>query len=478
MSKRNGGRSPAPALPSAHLAIFAYGGLVPETLTCILHTKEDWPELGMESRFEDALIYRMRDRAASYFLEHTEAEVFMMVDHDVIWERGDLQYLAQKCAESRGVVAGIYPKRGMGQDPPVRFHPSVNGKYTFGDDILLPATYLPTGFMAIHRDVLVRFTKDIPYTIGGYWPFFHPRLAEHPAGVEGLSEDYAFTYMALDFGLPVHAAMKLRLQHVGHYIYRMVDANVIPPPDRPVSVNVEGQVQERPLPILDTLPEDIRDATGIPLDRFGTAVNQAKASMAELWQGVTPEQESAWYLRKDIGKRYILDLADWHMRGAIHSLIMEIEEHVPYLEGPVLDYGAGIGTLALHLASKGADVDVYEPNEILRQFISFRSEKHKAPVNINPEFREYALIVCWHVLEHLPEAEQPQVAEKLVSMLAPGGRILSQSDFVKDSMHPFHHEREDNGDGLLEDVGLVRVGPNTWAKAAEVCQKPLASKTS
>ena len=119
----------------------------------------------------------MRDRAASHFFTETDAEVMLMVDHDIIWEEGDLDYIAKKCAKNKGIVAGIYPKRSMGQDIPVRFAPLSAGesrKVFFGDDVCLDADFVTTGFMAIHRDVLTALVKEMPLTIGASGPSSPP----------------------------------------------------------------------------------------------------------------------------------------------------------------------------------------------------------------------------------------------------------------------------------------------------------------
>lgn len=492
MSRKNGkgdGVAPAP-LPSAMLIVFAYGNVLPETVKCIVQQAKAWPDLGIETRHEDALIPRMRDRAASWFLEWTEAEVLIMLDHDIEWEPGDMEYIAQRCAETKGVVAGIYPKRGMGQDPPVT--PALDapeGRYHFGDDVLLPALHVPTGFLAIHRDVLLGLAKRLPYTMSGCWPFFLIGLfpgqmpddhdecpfcmpAEDGKFVhyEYLSEDYAFVRRVHEVGFPVYMALKPRLKHVGHYVYRMVDAITQPEPDRPVPVTIGGPASVQ-IEVLHSLSSHAAEFFGIPLDRYAQACQQARANLAELWTEAkveTPAEEMAWYKRVDVGRRYVLDLADWHQRGVTANQIHEIEEFLPALNGPVLDYGAGIGSLALHLTRKGADVTCYEPNAELRRFMKFRAEKMGVEVKIKgtaPDGK-YALIICWHVLEHVSDPESLMI--DLERMLLPGGRILSQSDFHVDPLHTMHHQREDNGDGLFEAVGLTRLGPNMWARVSEV----------
>jgi len=426
----------------------------------------------------------MRDRAASYFYTDTEAEVLLMVDHDIIWEEGDLEYIAKKCSKNKGIVAGIYPKRSIGQDVPVRFAPLPEGessrKVWFGDDACLDAEFVTTGFMAIHRDVITALAEELPLTIGGFWPFFTPALTQAAAGVEYLSEDWSFCLRAKGKGIKIWAAMKPRLKHIGEWVYRMVDANYDPPPDTKMSITLTDRDINKDSPLVKSLPEDLFKMEGLPPERFSSEAMTARQKLVELWEENPPQHpadEIAWYLREEVGRAYVLDLAEGHMRGVTTGIINEIEETVSVIEGPVLEYGAGIGTLALHLSSQGADVDVYEPNEFLADFIQRRAKLHDLTVNKKkfvPALRDnYQVIILWHVLEHLLPFEQDAVVADLEGRLAPGGRIISQSDFHADQAHPFRHQRaeEDDGDGLLAGVGLIRVGANTWARATEVAAK-------
>ncbi len=398
-----------------------------------------------------------------------------MVDHDIIWEEGDLEYIAKQCSKNKGIVAGIYPKRSPGQDVPVRFSAGQSRKVWFGDDVVLDADYVTTGFMAIHRDVLTSLIEEMPLTIGGFWPFFTPALAAHPAGVEYLSEDWAFCLRASGKGFSIKAAMKPRLKHIGEYVYRMVDANVTPPPDTAMSITITDHDINEDSPLISSLATDIFKMEGMPPERFASETMVARQKMAELWNEsapMTPPQAADWYRRDDIGRLYVLDLADSHMRGVTTGILNEIEETVSVTEGPVLEYGAGIGTLALCLSSKGFDVDAYEPNEFLADFIQRRADLHDLKVNkknfVAALRDDYQIIILWNVLEHMPDFEQEIVVADLEARLAPGGRIISQSDFRADETHPFHHVREDNGDGLLAGAGLVKAGPNTWARKSEI----------
>ena len=213
----------------ATLYLFAYGGICADTHLAICREAREWAELVHGVVKDDALIERARSKAASHFLIDSEAgDVMLMVDHDISFEKGDLRYLAEKCAETGGIVAGIYPKRSFKEalrgmtfriDEPTRF--------VVGQDRLIPATYVSTGFIAIHRDVVAHVARAMQPVIQGFYPMFLPIVLDTPHGHEHLSEDWAFCERAK--GMPVHIASKPRLKHEGTYTYRMQDALTEPP---------------------------------------------------------------------------------------------------------------------------------------------------------------------------------------------------------------------------------------------------------
>lgn len=483
MTKRNGkgglalvetpapAPAPLPSLPVTVLVVLAYGGVEPETFECVVRDMGRWPELRVGQRAQDALIDRMRSRIASDFLLQQAGDVLIMVDHDIAWNPGDLEALAAACAETKGVVAGLYPKRGYGQEPPVTYLPGYKGQVVLGEDALVPVAHIGTGFMAIHREVLVKLTHELPFTVGNFWPFFLPAIAEAPGNrMQELSEDYAFCARVLNAGMQVHMHCKPRLLHYGHYAYRLEDAYYPPVPDIPnLTINVNKSKGDRLA--VELLAQHVAEFADVAPDRLGQLMVQARRELATLWlkhTPKTPEEETEFYRREDVGWCYIGDLADWHMRGVADGILDEIAEHVGEVKGKhVLDYGAGIGTVALQLALEGADVTAYEPNAKLRDFQEYRAD-HLEALETGDRYKAVGeppggrchLVICWHVLEHVPDPEA--TAREVAQYLTPDGVLVTQSDFHVDAEHPMHHTREDNGEGIWQALGLVKVGPNTW----------------
>src|SRR3990167_2643460 len=197
----------------ATLYVFAYAGLNGRTHLCVSEEARTWPELVHGIAQDDALIDRARSNAATHFwLDRDAGDVMLMVDHDMQWEKGDLRYIAEKAAETHGIVAGLYPKRGFSAGN--TFHMAEPCRFLVGEDRLIPATLV----------------------IQNFYPVFTPLVVETDRGWEHLSEDWAFCYRAK--GLPIHIAAKPKLRHGGSYDLRMIDSLTEPPSDKDLRVEI------------------------------------------------------------------------------------------------------------------------------------------------------------------------------------------------------------------------------------------------
>jgi len=231
------------------LALFAYNAICPGTLDCLLRDLPALPRLLYHRQSQDALISRSRSVAASDFLR-SPADVMLMIDHDISWQPGDLSRLIASVRQTTSVVSGIYPKRSFGNGVAVRF--AEPGRYTIGDDRLVPGQYLSTGFFAVHRDVFEAMAPTLRLTTEGFWPFFMPMLSACPSGEspEYLSEDWAFCERARTLGFRLHVDLKPILSHSGAHAFRLIDSQLPLPPDASITL----QASENPALPLAKIP--------------------------------------------------------------------------------------------------------------------------------------------------------------------------------------------------------------------------------
>ena len=444
------------ANPSARLVLFTYSGITALTHACITKEVSSWPNLQHRIKTGDAAIDRARDTMASEFLQDPDAtDVLLMVDDDVQWDRGDLAYIARAALECNAVVGGAYPKRGFGQQLPVRFHEELRGDFTFGTEELLPAAYVATGFIAIPRTVLQAVADTLPLLIDNTWPLFLPRVVDGSEGKERLSEDWAFCSRATDAGFDVLVAMAPKLTHIGKYQFRTVDSTSVPLPDQEITIKVAG-----PNPVFTKLVEDLGAFCSLKEDQVRLALAKGTGEVVALWS-TKPEKQTdlAFYKRDDVGQAYLFDLADWH-RKTDEVLVGSLEN---IRDKTVLDYGSGIGTTALLLARAGNTVDCVEPNEVMRDFTQFRSDRLQIPVAVRNggKLGSYDVVVCWHVLEHVSDPEK--LAAKLIAALKPGGLLFADSDFTRNEVKPMHHTDSDPTGARFWD-GLERTSRFWWTK--------------
>ena len=251
---------------------FTYGGILEACHDSLMRelllatTLKD-VEMVVHRVSDDALISRSRSRAASRFLEasatpppsvafsgkgHSEApipfDVLFMLDHDMAFRSGDLLATCQKAMETKGIVGGLYSNRAFAQGFTSRLKDEAV-PITIGEDQILPAQYVATGFMAIHRSVL---EKMLGYTKGDvaglpvrrcaefikpdgscrtFYNFFDcitvvsDMVKQDKDGViyEALSEDWSFSRKAQAVGVPLHVYAKPVLVHHGLHGYTQQD---------------------------------------------------------------------------------------------------------------------------------------------------------------------------------------------------------------------------------------------------------------
>ncbi|MDR7542945.1 MAG: class I SAM-dependent methyltransferase [Armatimonadota bacterium] len=170
--------------------------------------------------------------------------------------------------------------------------------------------------------------------------------------------------------------------------------------------------------------------------------------LAEAWRRAdpkTPEEIVTFYGSTDL---YIWELMQWHASPArlpYWQALSRLVHHWPAQAGwrRVLDFGCGVGTDALYLATQGYDVtlvDVPGPtfefakHRFRRRGLSARFIESRSPLFL-PD-RVYDVVVCFDVFEHLPDPLT--VARKLVDSLRIGGLMLQQGNFGDEGHHPCH----------------------------------------
>jgi len=434
----------------------------------------------------DALVSRSRSIAASCFLR-SKADVLLTIDSDIWFRAVDAIKLCEEALEY-DFIAGLYLTRGLKKqsahllplDRPVIFQDGSEP---------IEVRYISTGFTAVSRKGLEKTLEhsQLPLCHKGmnhlgsdtsFWPLYMPFVVpdEGPEEHLYLSEDWAFCERAKRAGFKMWLDPTIRLGHVGHTMYTLEDLlrTVKPEPQPLKMVQKQGQLvvyasdKGEKHPIIESLPGDIGEYFELSAEDVAAVMQAGTTQMANLWRGRPEGQaELEFYERDDVGTAYVTDLALFQqkMGGHLTAQLKDIKDRY------VLDFGSGIGTHALILASQGCTVDCVEVNQVMRDFTQWRAEKRGLKVNfVDKPKGGYDTALCYHVLEHVPNPQE--VADSIVAALNPGGRIFTESDFEDEGAHPMHHVDKTNRRGEKFWKNLKMVDMWWWEKPSTNGSKP------
>jgi SAM-dependent methyltransferase len=206
--------------------------------------------------------------------------------------------------------------------------------------------------------------------------------------------------------------------------------------------------------------DDLASYTG--LDRGACLQRLRDYSPSELgaaWRRVAPRTQEEildFYRSTDM---YIWDLMQWHASNARRlywQALAYVTEHYPADSGwgRVCDFGCGIGTDALFLASHGYAVTLVDVDSAVFRFARHRFERRglKATFvesqSMLPALRDkFDVVLCFDVFEHLPDPLE--AARRLVGALRDGGLLVQQGSFADSGDHPCHL-----ADGVVRFSGL------------------------
>jgi 2-polyprenyl-3-methyl-5-hydroxy-6-metoxy-1,4-benzoquinol methylase len=159
-----------------------------------------------------------------------------------------------------------------------------------------------------------------------------------------------------------------------------------------------------------------------------------------------PKQVWDYYVNN---KYEIYDHLEWHFKGRRSfdkNLLAEIKQNYPDKGTEILDFGCNAGQIAYMLAKEKYIVSICDPNKKANDFISYRFQKHKLkvkkiPMPVHKDFKnQFDIILCFDVLEHIPDSEFDKTIDLLKRLKKPNGKILSTISFGAQKSHPGHFE--------------------------------------
>lgn len=203
--------------------------------------------------------------------------------------------------------------------------------------------------------------------------------------------------------------------------------------------------------------DDLTAFTLVPREEAAELLVTATGILTHNWNESRPTGDAAvgrWY--EENSEYYLYDLSQFHLAYKHISFMNDIAS---LARGRVLDFGAGIGDLALELARTGHETVYVDVEGRTKAFARWRAERDWIPVQFSSELDdvegEFDTIISLDVFEHLARPEP--VIEALVGRLAPGGRLIVTAAFGPTKAHPMHFDHEIDLAAMFTELGLTNV---------------------
>jgi len=397
--------------------------------------------------------------ATNFLRNETYGDVLFFLDSDIIFNPDDLIRCVQYVADGTyDTMCGMYAVRDTANPhPALRLLPGQKihmSQATGPVEIQYPAT----GFLAIHRRVLEAMAKTMEPAFSGprwFYPMFTPfTMAEPRTGnQEYLSEDYAWSHRARELGFKMWLDPSIRLGHQGLRTYVLTD----------IQFDAGKQVTEFSLdeggPDRTNVLGDLADYLGKTRGEIWLAISKTnfREHLAREWASAAPKTASdvAKFYRET--PYYAVESAKFNtMRGYWARVYPAL-----HVAGNVVDFGGGIGTLALYLSEHGCQVTYVDlPGSEHRKFAEWRFLRRGGKVAVRSALDEIAqdsqdAVVATDVIEHIHPERLEHVLGHIHRVLRVGGVFVPVNDFSdNEGKTPMHYETTELFNATMAKLGF------------------------
>lgn len=416
----------------------------------------------------DSLISRSRsEQATKFLLTPALGEVLLFVDSDIIFTDEDAVQLVTDCANGYSVIGGFYVTRNAQLPRPAVRLKVATPALNLGEKGQKPVEiiYASTGFMAIHRKVLEDIAKDLPLCHTGdkseMYPFFVAGPYKHKEGSgtgygwEFLSEDWNASQLARDKGYKIWLQPSILLGHMGFRSYWAHDVRIDPIGTTYVVVTEGEQDRTGVLSDLSSYyqiskhelismlkDKDFRLALE---EEWKTVVPKTSAEVASFYS--TTENSIMAYAQTQVTPTY------WdRMRLALEAI------------GKVVEFGGGIGTLSIHLGTRGRHMTYVELPSLHKKFAEHRFKSAGVPIRVVDGLDRIAgpidSFLCVDVLEYMAPEDMKTAIAKMYSIVCKGGSLIF---ITEQSRNPMQLSSAEEVVDVLKAAGFSG-GPIRWRK--------------
>jgi 2-polyprenyl-3-methyl-5-hydroxy-6-metoxy-1,4-benzoquinol methylase len=206
---------------------------------------------------------------------------------------------------------------------------------------------------------------------------------------------------------------------------------------------------------------ELAEYLGTSVARIEAELADATVRFTEEWrtQVADPSDERAVTKFYNESKTELFDLARWHAEDSIHTRTLMCADIAGQRPGRrCLDYGSGIGSDALALASAGFDVTLADVSSPLMAFAKWRIERrgfHVETVDLKAEQLprgRFDVVLCFDVLEHI---HRPlRTLDRIHSSMKKGALLFVHAPFGEDPDRPMHVVHSDVITPKMRSVGF------------------------
>ena len=221
----------------------------------------------------------------------------------------------------------------------------------------------------------------------------------------------------------------------------------------------------------DEYVEDVMAFTHTTREQVRERMTLGSAPLKDEWNAwekqaaMTPERIAAFYKQT---KNYIYELGEWHLfvPGKRESDLALVEDLRRKRVKNVLDFGGGVGLMAIPLARAGLDVTLADLDGTSLEFAAFRAKRHDVPLKLwksdvepAPPDPKYDAILALDVLEHLPKDVLRSIVDKLIALKHAGTEIVISAPFGRTAVHPMHLDADEETHRQVRRLQTARSAP-------------------
>jgi 2-polyprenyl-3-methyl-5-hydroxy-6-metoxy-1,4-benzoquinol methylase len=363
----------------------------------------------------------------------------LFIDSDILMPKGAIDKLIDMDTD---IASGLYFAKSKPYLPVARV--IKNTKHFYLEDFeynqIIDVAGVGMGLCLIRSNVF----KKLQY------PYFKFEWKNDEMGIYQLAEDLYFSDKAREAGFSIKLNTGILLEHEGV----PVNASHFNLYKEQLALDKENR---------EELMKDLADFEEVEEVEIRRRFEQRQALRNEEFAKMVPDKTD----EKALDNYYknnnyeIYDHFFWHLEGRRSfdkKIVEDIKNLNPEKSTEIIDYGCGGGQLAFMLAQEGYQVTIVEKNKKEIDFISYRFKKHNLKVKIVPlpiheQFKnKYDIVLCFDVLEHIPDKEFESTIDKLKSLKKPDGKVFATVSFGAEEAHPSHFEMTEEKKKLIMDL--------------------------